>query len=63
MATSGTTDFNLQIDDLIEEAFERCGMRMTAGYQLGVKPSSGHGQRVVSGDPPDHNRAAAGCVD
>jgi hypothetical protein len=34
MATSGTTDFNLQIDDLIEEAFERCGMRMTAGYQL-----------------------------
>jgi hypothetical protein len=34
MATSGTTDFNLNIDDLIEEAFERCGMRMTAGYQL-----------------------------
>jgi hypothetical protein len=34
MATSGTTDFNLSIDDLIEEAFERCGMRMTNGYQL-----------------------------
>lgn len=34
MATSGTTDFNLQIDDLIEESFERCGMRMTNGYQL-----------------------------
>lgn len=34
MSTSGTTDFNLSIDDLIEEAFERCGMRMTAGYQL-----------------------------
>jgi hypothetical protein len=34
MATSGTTDFNLAIDDLVEEAFERCGMRMTAGYQL-----------------------------
>ena len=34
MATSGTTDFNLAIDDLIEEAFERCGMRMTNGYQL-----------------------------
>lgn len=34
MATSGTTDFNLQIDDLIEEGFERCGMRMTTGYQL-----------------------------
>jgi len=35
MATSGTTTFNLEIDDLIEEAFERCGMRMQAGYQLG----------------------------
>ena len=34
MATSGTTDFNRSIDDLIEEAFERCGMRMTSGYQL-----------------------------
>lgn len=34
MATSGTTDFNLSIDDVIEEAFERCGMRPTAGYQL-----------------------------
>jgi len=34
MATSGTTNFNLQIDDLIEESFERCGIRMTNGYQL-----------------------------
>ncbi len=34
MATSGTTDFNVSIDDLVEEAFERCGMQMTAGYQL-----------------------------
>jgi hypothetical protein len=34
MTTSGTTDFNLSIDDLIEEAFERCGMRMTSGYQM-----------------------------
>lgn len=34
MATSGTTDFNLSIDDLIEEAFERCGMRPTTGYHL-----------------------------
>lgn len=34
MATSGTTTFDLQIDDLIEEAFERCGIRMTSGYQL-----------------------------
>jgi hypothetical protein len=34
MTTSGTTDFNLSIDDVVEEAFERCGMRMTSGYQL-----------------------------
>lgn len=34
MATSGTTDFNLSIDDLIEEAFERCGVRAASGYQL-----------------------------
>jgi hypothetical protein len=34
MTTSGTTTFDLSIDDLIEEAFERCGMRMTTGYQL-----------------------------
>ena len=34
MTTSGTTTFDLSIDDLIEEAFERCGMRPTSGYQL-----------------------------
>jgi hypothetical protein len=34
MATSGTTSFNLSIDDLVEEAFERCGIRATSGYQL-----------------------------
>lgn len=34
MATSGTTVFDLQIDELIEEAFERCGMQMTSGFQL-----------------------------
>lgn len=34
MATSNTTNFNLSIDDLVEEAFERCGMRPTSGYQL-----------------------------
>ena len=34
MTTSGTTVFDLQIDELIEEAFERCGMQMTNGNQL-----------------------------
>jgi hypothetical protein len=31
MTTSGTTDFNLSIDDVVEEAFERCGMRDDLG--------------------------------
>jgi hypothetical protein len=34
MATSGTTTFDLQVDELIAEAFERCGMQMTYGHQL-----------------------------
>jgi hypothetical protein len=34
MATSGTTVFDLEIDELIEESFERCGMQMTSGNQL-----------------------------
>jgi hypothetical protein len=34
MTTSGTTSFDLDIEQLIEEAYERCGMRMTSGYQL-----------------------------
>ena len=34
MATSGTTTFDLSIDDLVEEAFERCGIRATEGYHL-----------------------------
>lgn len=34
MATSGTTTFNLSIDELVEEAFERCGMEMTTSHHL-----------------------------
>ena len=35
MATSGTTSFDLPIDEIIEEAFERTGMRGNrTGYQL-----------------------------
>ena len=34
MATSGTTAFDLQIDDIIEEAYERCGMRTNSGNDL-----------------------------
>jgi hypothetical protein len=34
MTTSGTTIFDLDIDELIEESFERLGMRMTGGNQL-----------------------------
>jgi len=34
MATSGTTDFNPSIDEVIQEAYERCGLTTTSGYDL-----------------------------
>ena len=34
MATSGSTSFDLNIDEIIDEAFERCGQRPMAGYDL-----------------------------
>jgi hypothetical protein len=34
MATSGSTDFELAVDDYIEEAFERCGLEVRTGYDL-----------------------------
>ena len=32
MATSGTVDFNLSIAEIIEEAYERCGLELRTGY-------------------------------
>ena len=34
MATSGTNTFDLDVDQLIEEAFERCGINSRSGYDL-----------------------------
>lgn len=34
MATSGTTAFNLKIDEIIDEGFERCGLSTNSGYDL-----------------------------
>jgi len=34
MTTSGTAVFNLDISDLVEEAFERCGQELRTGYDL-----------------------------
>ena len=34
MTTSGTTSFNLDLNNLIEEAFERCGAELRTGYDL-----------------------------
>lgn len=34
MATSGTTTFNLDLAEAVEEAFERCGSEMRTGYDL-----------------------------
>lgn len=34
MTTSGNTAFNLNLNELIEEAFERCGAELRTGYDL-----------------------------
>jgi len=34
MATSGTATFNLDLNQIVEEAFERCGSEMRTGYDL-----------------------------
>jgi hypothetical protein len=33
-STSGTTSFNLNLNDIAEEAFERCGAELRTGYDL-----------------------------
>ena len=33
MATSGTTTFNLDLSDIMEEAYELCGLVMRSGYE------------------------------
>lgn len=34
MTTSGTSSFNLDLNNLVEEAFERCGAELRTGYDL-----------------------------
>jgi len=34
MSTSGATAFNLDLNNLVEEAFERCGSQLRSGYDL-----------------------------
>jgi len=34
MSTTGTSVFNLDVNDLIEEAFERCGQELRTGYNF-----------------------------
>ena len=34
MATSGSTAFNLDLNNIVEEAFERCGLESRTGYDL-----------------------------
>ena len=34
MTTSSSTDFELAVDDYIEEAYERCGLEIRTGYDL-----------------------------
>lgn len=34
MSTSGTSIFNLDLNNIVEEAFERCGLELRTGYDL-----------------------------
>ena len=34
MATSSSTDFELDVAEYIEEAYERCGIEVRTGYDL-----------------------------
>jgi hypothetical protein len=34
MTTSGTNSFNLDLNSLVEEAFERCGLELRSGYDM-----------------------------
>ena len=34
MTTSGTSNFNLEFDDIIVEAYERCGIDVRDGYDM-----------------------------
>lgn len=34
MSTSGTSNFNLDLTEIVEEAFERCGKELRSGYDL-----------------------------
>ena len=34
MATTGTTAFNLDLNNIVEEAFERCGQELRTGYDM-----------------------------
>ena len=34
MATSGTATFDLDLNNLVEEAFERCGVELRSGYDM-----------------------------
>jgi len=34
MTTTGTSTFNLDLNNLIEEAFERCGLELRTGYDV-----------------------------
>jgi hypothetical protein len=34
MTTSGTTAFNLDLSEIVEEAFERCGAELRTGYDM-----------------------------
>ena len=40
MTVSGSTDFELDVADYVEEAYERCGLELKTGYDLATAKRS-----------------------
>ena len=40
MIASGSTDFELDVADYVEEAYERCGLELKTGYDLATAKRS-----------------------
>ena len=53
MATSGTTTFDLNIDEIIDEGYERCGLSTNSGYDLRSALVSGQAEYSTASNVND----------
>ena len=55
MTTSGSRDFNMDVGEIIEEAFERCGLEVRTGYdaKTTLTLTEGQAQETLTADVVD----------